>query len=137
LANGEFLKTALARPVVKAASRGETVVLFPVGEHTQRQPAEAAALRRALRQLADRSRVERPAGHAQVRVELKRGHASEELWLKIVRSRKEKLRGDEFFAELIADSRLWPFLRTGERLKLDGQDVLEVRGVDSAAGPCR
>lgn len=146
LANGELLKAALAKPAIKLpASRRDAVFLFAAapGEH---DPVEQAALRRSLRELADRSRVGRPAGHALVRIELTRGHAREEQWLKVVRSRREKFGGDEFLAELTADSKLWPFLRTGERLRLENHDVLEVReavpaapvaAAPVAAAPCK
>jgi hypothetical protein len=96
---------------------------------------------KSLRQLADRARVENDAGHALARVTFTRGHAVEQHWLKVVRARPGKYSDDEFIAEMTADSKLWPFLRTGERLRLSSYELLEVRSLDAdvsaAAGPSK
>jgi hypothetical protein len=85
-----------------------------------------------LRELADRTRTPRPEGHAAIRVRLTRGHAAEELWLKVIRSKRTDADGEEFIAEMTADSRLWPYLRTGERLHVNLAEPLEIRGLADA-----
>ena len=108
----------------------DNVVLFANGP--QRDLAEWSKRSRALRQLADGARVANPAGHALVRVALRRGHAVEEQWLKVIRSRRLKYGDDEFIAELTADSKLWPFLKSGERVRLASYEPLEVAPIGSS-----
>lgn len=113
------------------STAGEIWPLYPGGhEHGFTSwPARG----RSLRQLADRTRVENGTGHALVRVRLSRGHAVEEHWLKVIRARPQRYGEDEFIAEMTTDSKLWPFLRAGERLRLSSYELLEVRSLDAAA----
>jgi hypothetical protein len=85
------------------------------------------ARRKALRELADQARVENPAGHAQVRVRLSRGHAEEDLWLNVVRSSRGSYRSEELLVEVTEPSRLWPHLAAGERIRIGYYEPLEVR----------
>jgi len=83
--------------------------------------------RRALRELSESARVQNPAGHARVRVLFERGHAREELWLNVVRSKRGPYESEELIGELTAGSQLWPHLREGERVRLSASEPLEVR----------
>jgi hypothetical protein len=111
----------------------DSLYLFPSGD--ERRFPRPYGQSRQLRQLADAARVGNPAGHALVRVQLRRGHAVEEHWLKIIRSRPQQHGDDEFIAEVAKDSQLWPFLRRGERIRLATYEPLEVRSLDGSALP--
>jgi hypothetical protein len=95
-----------------------------------RATPSGSLLRRELWQLADRARVANPAGQALVRIRLARGHAREDQWLKVIRSRGGPDRNEDFLAEMTAESQLWPHLRPGERLNLNLYEPLEVRPVE-------
>ena len=84
---------------------------------------------RQMRQLADRSRALRDDGHALVRVRLELGHAAEDVWLKIVRSKRSANSSDQFIAEMTSASHLWPHLTPGERVRVNAYVPLEVRSV--------
>ena len=66
------------------------------------------------------------ASYGRVRVRLSRGHAEEDLWLTVVRSRRSKYGVESFIAELQADSALWPHLKAGERVKLSYYQAVEL-----------
>jgi hypothetical protein len=89
---------------------------------------------RELRQLADRSRVINPAGHALVRARLERGHAIEDLWLRVIRCTRSASGSETFVSEMTMNSRLWPFLKAGERVHLNYYEPLEVREIGESAG---
>jgi hypothetical protein len=110
--------------------------------------AEHAAVRhsqlqRELTQLAHGSRVANDRGHALIRVRPTRGHAAENLWLKVIRSRRASFvggyGGEELIAEVTSDSRLWPHLKTGERLIVGIHVPLEIAPLEgppaSASSP--
>jgi hypothetical protein len=115
-------------PQRKAAAGRSADAISPIyATGPQDDIANWPARGKALRQLADRARVKNDAGHALARVVLTRGHAVEEHWLKVVRARPAKYGDDEFIAEITTDSRLWPFLRAGERLRLSSYELLQLR----------
>jgi hypothetical protein len=96
------------------------------------QKAAWPALRRELRELADAARAENPAGHAMIRVRYTRGHAREDLWLNVIRSRRGEFRSEEFTGELTAASQLWPHLQAGERVRTTFYEPQEVRPIEPA-----
>jgi hypothetical protein len=69
-----------------------------------------------------------PAGQsAEVRVELTRGHATEELWLKVARPERYEYGGYHLTCELQADSQLDPYWKAGERCNVSFWQVRETR----------
>lgn len=137
LASGEYVLTALAKPAANAKRSPASSVMLFARRADEPDAAQRFTLGRSVRQLADRARVENAAGCGHVRIELRRGHACEEQWLKVIRSRRLKFGDDEFIAEMTADSRLWPFLQTGERLHLPAHEVLEVRPAATESTPSK
>jgi tetratricopeptide (TPR) repeat protein len=106
------------------------VHLFP-GEATDQEGSHFSDRVRELRRLADRARVLNADGHALVRARLKRGHSTEDVWLKVIRFQRLDEEEGQFIAEMTTASRLWPFLHAGERVRLDFYEPLEVREVGS------
>jgi hypothetical protein len=100
------------------------------GEAEKAEIQEWPQRRQALDELSDAARVENPAGHARVRVRFERGHAREELWLNVVRSKRGLYESEKLIGELTADSHLWPHLREGERIRLSAYEPLEVQPVE-------
>jgi hypothetical protein len=96
-------------------------------EAEEAEPQPWPARRKELRELADQARVENPAGHARVRVRLSRGHAEEDLWLNVVRSKRAPYRSEELYGEVTEPSQLWPHLAPGERIRIGFYEPLEVR----------
>jgi hypothetical protein len=109
------------------ASNSNRMFLWPPSVIERPAPAN---LRSDLTRLAHNSRVAKPTGHARIRVRFTRGHAAEDLWLTVIRSRQalhESFAGsEEFIAELTEDSRLWPHLARGERLLIARHLPLEL-----------
>lgn len=98
-------------------------------ENRHADPLPWPERRKQIRQLADQARVENTAGHAQVRIRLTRGHAEEDLWLNVIRFQRGLYGDEHFIAELTTESRLWPHLRPGERLRIGFYEAREVRAV--------
>jgi hypothetical protein len=121
------------------AARQQSFYL-PPPPAVERTALSRSPLQRELVQLAHNSRVAKAEGHALLRVRLARGHAVEDLWLRTIRSRRASSAtsagGEEFIGELIASSRLWPHLKTGERLIVGLHEPLEIApvGASSAEG---
>jgi len=135
LRSGAHFPAAASPPSSKAPASEAQVPIF--ASHDDFDSAERPDLGRALRLLADRARVANPAGHALIRVILRRGHAAEEQWLKVIRVRPQKDGNDEFLAEVVDDSQLWPFLRAGERLRVPIYEPLDVRETSPASAPSK
>jgi hypothetical protein len=103
----------------------------------QRKQEAYWRLQRDLTRLAHRSRVASDGGHASIRVRLARGHAAEDQWLNVIRSRPSSTRWghsrQEFIAEMTEGSQLWPHLKRGERLIVGLHEPLEVLPASSSA----
>jgi len=69
-----------------------------------------------------------PAGQfAEVRVDLTRGHATEELWLKVARSERYDYGGYHLTCELQADSQLAPSWKAGDLCNVAFWQVRETK----------
>ena len=53
----------------------------------------------------------------------------------MIRARPQKDGSDEFLAEVVEDSRLWPFLRVGERVRVPTYEPLDVREISPDSAP--
>jgi hypothetical protein len=64
---------------------------------------------------------------AEIRVELTRGHATEELWLNVARPERYEYGGYRLTCELQADSQLAPSWKAGDRCNVSFWQVRETR----------
>jgi hypothetical protein len=86
---------------------------------------------RRLRELSESARVN-AAGHARIRVQFARGHAQEDLWLTVIRSRRGPYESEEFIAEATTQSQLWPHIILGQRLSISAYEPREVQKLTPA-----
>jgi hypothetical protein len=132
----EAVRTRLSSGELLAPSSGSEQGAVYLYESGAEQPSTGgqswSKRRKALRKLADEARVEKASGHAAVRVRFRRGHAEEELWLNVVRSKRSYYRSEEFFGELADDSHLWPHLKSGERVRIGFHEPQEVRPITTS-----
>jgi hypothetical protein len=64
---------------------------------------------------------------AQVRVEIKLGHVSEDVWLKVVRMERDDYGGHHLICELPADLQLYPSWKSGESCNVSFWQVRETK----------